>query len=247
MKQEVKDQKIEMKQEGMMVPQIMGNDFGKSPMLARELGGFLRTPLTKEEQDAVVALLRAQQLERDVIMADVSLTMEAKATKIRELTSTHMTALLVYISTDKQDLFKKIMEERMSMMAKKPEVRKEFKEEIKQQKQEFKEGVKEKKQEFKKEVQAKKQALSEKNKAILTKAVTALSLERLQAILAKVEKALTVAKKERVIDQLNEIGDMLQSKIDELTGASSEEDVLWDILGTTDTTTAGTGTTTVTQ
>lgn len=182
----MRDQKIEMKQDGMMVPQTMGNDFGKSPMLTRELGGFLRTPLTKEEQDAVVALLRAQQLERDVIMADVSLTMEAKATKMRELTSAHMTALLAYIKTDKQDLFKKIMEERMSMMAKKPEIRKEFREEIKEQKQEFKEGVKEKRQEIK----AKKQALSEKNRIILEKAVNTFSLEKLQTILTKVTKAL---------------------------------------------------------
>lgn len=175
----------------MMVPQTMGNDFGKSPMLTRELGGFLRTPLTKEEQDAVVALLRAQQLERDVIMADVSLTMEAKATKMRELTSAHMTALLAYISTDKQDLFKKIMEERMSMMAKKPEIRKEFKEEIKGQKQEFREEIKGQKQEFKNQkMQAKKQALSEKNRIILEKAVNTFSLEKLQTILTKVTKAL---------------------------------------------------------
>lgn len=180
-----------MKQESMMVPQNMGNDFGKSPMLARELGGFLRTPLTKEEQDAVVALLRAQQLERDVIMDDVSLTMEAKAAKMRELTSTHMTALLVYISTDKQDLFKKIMEERISMMAKKSEIRKEFKEEIKGQKQEFREEIKGQKQEFKNQkMQAKKQALSEKNRIILEKAVNTFSLEKLQTILTKVTKAL---------------------------------------------------------
>lgn len=178
-------------------------------------------------------------------MDDTSLAMEEKAIKMRELTSTHMTALLAYISTDKQDLFKKIMEERMSMMAKNQEVRKEFKEEVKQQKKEFKEEIKGQKQEFKKEIQAKKRALSEKNRTVLDKVIGTLPIERLQGILTKVEKALTIAKKERVIDQLKEIQELLQTKIDELTGGSSEENLLNDILS--DDTATSTGTTTITQ
>ncbi len=247
MEQGIKDDRMKMQQENMQNRQQMGSgQMMHPPMGTGELKNFLKNPLTTEEQVALKALLQSQQAEHEAIMKDATLTPEQKATKMKELMSAHMTALLAYVNTDKQEAFKKMMEEKMAMMKKNQENRQEFRDGAKEQRQEFKDGAKEQRQNFNTQVQTKKQALSEKNKALLTKAVNSLSLEKLQSILAKVEKVLSVTKKEKVLAQLNEIADIVQNKIDELTGTSSEDDVVGSILGG-DTQTTVTGTSTVTQ
>lgn len=252
-KQEIKDDRVQMKQENTENRQMMTTGANK-PMPTGELKNFLKNPLTTEEQTALKTLLQSQQAERDAIMKDTALTPDEKTTKMKELTTTQMNALLAYIPTEKQEAFKKMVTDKVTAIEKNQELRQEnkenrqeFKDGAQEKRQEFKEGAQEKRQELKTQVQAKKQALSEKNKAILTKAVSSLSLERLQTILSKVEKAISATKKERVLAQLNEINDLVQSKIDELTGTSSEDDVLSDILGTDSTTTTNTETTTITQ
>ena len=136
-----------------------------------------------------------------------------------------------------------IKEDRIKMKQEIKDERQEFHSGAVETRKDFNEGVKEKRQDMKNQVQAAKKALSEKNRAFLEKAVSVLSLERLQLIITKVEKTLSLAKKERVIAQLNEISEIVQNKINELTGSSSEDDVLNNVLGTDIT---STGTTTVT-
>ncbi len=245
MNQGIKDDKMKMMEEnkqnrpmmgsGMTRPpmkegQMMGSgkmidegDMNKKPPMDQggELSMFMKNPLTTEEKTAFKNLMDAHMATKDAIMANTSLTLEQRATKMKDLMTQHFSDLIVYVAVDKEDAFKKATELQLVHMTKKQENR-----------QEFKDSAKEQRQEFNTQAQAKKQALSDKNKIILIKTIDTLSLEKLQSILAKVEKALAVSKKERVLAQLNEIGDMVQNKIDELTGTSSEDSVLSDVLGT---------------
>ena len=143
----------------------------------------------------------------------------------------------------RKEMNQDIKEDRIKMKQEIKDERQEFHSGAVETRKDFNEGVKEKRQDMKNQVQAAKKALSEKNRAFLEKAVSVLSLERLQLIITKVEKTLSLAKKERVIAQLNEISEIVQNKINELTGSSSEDDVLNNVLGTDIT---STGTTTVT-
>lgn len=240
MNQGIKDDKMKMQQENQQNRQMMGSGQVVPP---GELNAFFKNPLTSDEKLTFKALMDAHQVARETLMKDATITPEVKATKMKELMTQHFSDLLAYVPTEKQDAFKKATLEKLAQMEKNQGIR----QENQANRQEFKDNTKEKRQDFKTQVQAKKQALSDKNKELLTKAVSTLSLEKLQAILAKVEKILLVTKKEKVVAQLNEIGDMIQNKIDELTGTSSEDTIVSDILGTGATVNSSTTTSTVTQ
>lgn len=242
--------------------QMNGNDgMVRPPMPTGELKNFLKDPLTTEERDALKTLLQTQQKERQAIMEDTTITPEEKATQMKALITTQMTAMLVYVSTDKQDAFKKMMDERVSMVGKNQEMHKDNKD-GQNKGQEMKTEGKDKKDDMKGkmkgEKQEKKQALSEKLRSQLDKAVSLLPVEKLNKVLANIDKAVTKVttstlsqeKKDRFLAQLEEIRTIIQDKIDELAGNLSSGNILNEVLSgvTTDTGTgtSSTGTTTTT-
>jgi hypothetical protein len=247
MNQKINDDKMKMQQENVQNREMMGSGMIKPPIGTGELKSFLRNPLTSEEQTALKSLLQTQQTERDTIIKDTTLTPVEKEVKMKELMTTHMTALLSYISTDKQDAFKKMIVDQVAMMQKNQDLRQENKD----NQQKFKDGVKEQRQEFKKEVQAKKQALSENLHTQLTAAIEKLPVEKLNRVIANIEKAvtkitsssLTQEKKDNFLAQLEEIKGLIQDKIDTLSGTTSGIN-LNEILNGTGPADTGTGTTT---
>lgn len=245
MNHEIKDDKMKMHQENMDNRQMMGSGMTHH-VSTGELKNFLRNPLTSEEQLALKALIKTHKTELKSLKKDETLTTEQKAGEMQKLMSVHMTSMLAYISTEKQDAFKKMMEEKMAMMTKKEELRTENKE----NREEFKEESKEKRQEFKKEAQTKKQALSEKLRGQLTSAIERFPVEKLNKVLANVDKvvtkivssALSSEKKERLLAQLEEIRMVIQDKIDMFKGDISEGNILTNVLSGVDSkTTTGTG------
>jgi hypothetical protein len=237
MNQGIKDDKIKMQQENADNRQMGGGGMMKPSMgSGGELSTFLKNPLTPEERMGFKTLMDAHQAAREAIEKDTTLTREARATKMKELMTAHFSDLLVYIAADKQVAFKKAIEEKLAMMTKNQNNR-----------QEFKEGAKEKRQEFKAQVQVEKQALSEKNRTQLEKAINTMTLEKLQTILARVAKVSAATKNERILSQLAEINVLIQDKIDAITGTSSEDTIVNDILGTNTSTNTNTTTSTVTQ
>lgn len=130
--------------------------------------------------------------------------------------------------------------------------RKEMRQEMKDAYQEVKNQVQTKKQEVKQMIQTKKRALSEKLHGQLTVAIEKLSVERLNKVLANIDKAVTKVttsslsqeKKDRLLAQLEEIRVIIQDKVAALTGGVSEGNILTDILSGTESTTPAADTTT---
>lgn len=234
MNQGIKDDRMKMKQENKDNKQMMGSGIH---MPTADLKDFLKNPLTAEEQVALKALMKAHHADHEALMKDTVLTPEEKMAKMKELMTVHMTAMLPYISADKVDAFKKMMEEKMAMMGKKHETRKENKE----NREEFKEGAKEKRQEFREDVKEKKKALSEKLQKQLIAALDKLPLEKIQKVLVNVDVAmaritassLVTEKKDRILAQLQDIKDMVQERIDELTSGTSDASLLEEVLNGT--------------
>lgn len=246
MNQEIRDGRVQVKQENAQNRQMMKNNMTKNPMPTGELKNFLKNPLTPEEQNALKALMKKQQSEHEALIKDTTLSPEEKAEKMKDLMTSHITAMLAYIDTDKQDAFKKMMEEKISMMVKNQELRRENE----NNRQEFNQRAKEKREEFRTQAQAKKQALSKKLHGQLVKAIEKLSTEKLSKILANVDKVaakiessnLVQAKKDRFLAQLEEIKTIIQNKIDELAEGISDESIIKEVLSDS-TTSSATGTT----
>lgn len=234
MNQEIKDDRMKMKQENKDNRHMMGSGMH---MPTAELKDFLRNPLTADEQVALKAIMKAHHADHETLMKDAALTPEEKMAKMKELMTAHVTAMLPYISAEKVEAFKKMMEERMAMMGKKHEIR----EENKENREEFKEGAKEKRQEFRGDVKEKRKALSEKLQKQLVAALDKLPLEKIQKVLVNVDAAmarikassLVAEKKDRVLAQLQDIKDMVQDRIDELTNGTSDASLLEEVLGGT--------------
>lgn len=216
-----------------------------APLGTGELKNFLRDPLTQEEQTALKTLLQAQQAERDAILKDTTLTPETRTTKLQDLRTSHLTALLIYVSTDKQEAFKKMMDEKMTPMLKNPEPRRENRD----NRQDMRSGSEDQKQEIRNQMQTKKRALSETLHKQLIRAIEKFDGEKLNKVLVNIEKAVTKItsstlaqeRKDRFLAQLAEIKTIIQDKIDTLNGTNPEENILNDVLSDTMT---NTGTTT---
>ena len=251
MNQDIKEGRKDMQQENAQNRQMMGTG---GNLGTAELKNFLKTPLTTEEQTSLKTLLQANMKAHMDVIKDTTLTSTGRIAKLTELFTNHITALLPYIATDKQNAFKKIMEERIAIMIKNQTLHGTNKE----NRQEFRDDVKEQRQDFKNEAQAKRKALSEKLHKQLEAIVEKLSLEKLNKVITNIEKvvekvktsASTAEKKARVLAQLEEIRTVIQDKIDMLTGANPEGTILDEVLsGVTNdgTGTTSTGTTSITQ
>ena len=223
MNQNIKEGRKNMQQENAQNRQMMGTG---GSLGTAELKNFLKTPLTAEEQASLKVLLQANMKAHMDVIKDTTLTSTGRIAKLTELFTNHITALLPYIATDKQDTFKKMMEERIAVMVKNQTLHGTNKE----NRQEFRDGAKEQRQDFRNDAQAKRKALSDTLRKQLETIVEKLSLEKLNKVITNIEKVVekakastsTEVKKARVLAQLEEIRTVIQDKIDILTGANPE-------------------------
>lgn len=209
-----------------------------------ELSYFIRADLTNDEQVALKNILDSQRSSVEATMKDSSLSTDDKTTKLKTIFSENIPAVLQYVSSDKQDEFKSMMDKRLADIISNIGLHGK----IQDNREMMKSGSGDTLSQMKKETRPAipQSVLSQSLKTKLDTAISNFSVERLQKILSNIDAAITKVqpttsndkKKAMLVMQLKEIRDIVATKINELNGGV--DDVLGSILNDT-TTSSGFG------